>query len=163
MSGMGVNMVLSVKNKLQVGQSLSMPHCQNAPMNAARYFMRREDYQPPKTHPDSPFILFNVSCLKCQSYRLKIISEFDSETGETGVYLFSRRAASANACRCVRNMPRTPQTGIWRIWHGHGAFLTLWAIRGTVEARMETFLNLFLFPRIVNIFNKIKGKWHFAN
>jgi hypothetical protein len=30
-------------------------------MNAARYFMRREDYQPPTTHADSPFRRFNVS------------------------------------------------------------------------------------------------------
>jgi len=30
-------------------------------MNAARYFMRREDYQPPQTPKDSPFRQFNMS------------------------------------------------------------------------------------------------------
>jgi len=56
-------------------------------MNAARYFMRREDYQPPQTPKDSPFRLFNVSCL-CGSHRLKVIAEFDGESGEMAAYLF---------------------------------------------------------------------------
>ena len=57
-------------------------------MNAARYFMRREDYQPPKTPADSPFRRFNVSCLKCGSFKLMAIGEFDSEAGELKVFLF---------------------------------------------------------------------------
>ena len=57
-------------------------------MNAARYFMRREDYQPPKTNANSPFRRFNVSCLKCGSVKLRVIGEFDSETGDMAAYLF---------------------------------------------------------------------------
>jgi hypothetical protein len=34
-------------------------------MNAARNFMRREDYQPPQTPVDSPFWWFGMSWLKC--------------------------------------------------------------------------------------------------
>jgi hypothetical protein len=57
-------------------------------MNAARYFMRREDYQPKQTHPDSPFRRFNVSCLKCGNIKLRLVSEFDSDAGEAKVFLF---------------------------------------------------------------------------
>ena len=55
---------------------------------AARFFQRREDYQPPKTPADSPFRRFNVSCLKCGSFKLMVIGEFDSEAGELKVFLF---------------------------------------------------------------------------
>jgi hypothetical protein len=57
-------------------------------VNAARDFMRREDYQPPTTPADSPFRRFMVSCLKCGSFKLRVIGEFDSETGEYKVCLF---------------------------------------------------------------------------
>jgi hypothetical protein len=57
-------------------------------MNAARYFMRREDYQPPRTPPDSPFRRFNVRCLKCNSVKLRVIAESDDESGEMKIYLF---------------------------------------------------------------------------
>jgi hypothetical protein len=57
-------------------------------MNAARYFMRREDYEPTQTPADSPFGRFMVSCLKCGSFKLKVIGEFSSEAGELKVYLF---------------------------------------------------------------------------
>jgi hypothetical protein len=50
--------------------------------------MRREDYQPPQTPRDSPFRRFTVSCLKCGSFKLKVIVEFDSDAGEQKVYLF---------------------------------------------------------------------------
>jgi hypothetical protein len=57
-------------------------------MNANRAFMRREDYQPPKTPADSPFRRFAVACLKCGSYKLRVIGEFDSEAGDLKVFLF---------------------------------------------------------------------------
>jgi hypothetical protein len=57
-------------------------------VNSARYFMRREDYQPPKTNADSPFRRFNVSCLKCNGIKLRVICEYDGEAGEMKVYLF---------------------------------------------------------------------------
>jgi hypothetical protein len=57
-------------------------------MNAARYFMRREDYQPPTTPTDSPFRLFIVRCLKCASYRLRVIAEHEDDSPEMKVYLF---------------------------------------------------------------------------
>jgi len=57
-------------------------------MNAARRFMRREDYQPPQTPVDSPFRRFMVSCLKCGSFKLRVITEADSESGESQVFLF---------------------------------------------------------------------------
>ena len=57
-------------------------------MNAARYFMRREDYQPPQTPADSPFRRFTVFCLKCGSFKLRVIGEFDSDAGELKVLLF---------------------------------------------------------------------------
>jgi len=50
-------------------------------MNAARYFIRRADDEPPRTPPESPFRLFDVKCLKCSSYRLCLTSDFDDEAG----------------------------------------------------------------------------------
>lgn len=65
-----------------------------ARMNAARWFMRREEYQPPQTPGDSPFRHFLVSCLKCGSYRLRVISEFSEESGTLDVFLFCPRCRS---------------------------------------------------------------------
>jgi len=68
-------------------------------VNAARYFMRREDYQPPETLADSPFRRFKVSCLKCGSIKLKVIGEFDSDAGELKIFLFCPR------CRAREQLP----------------------------------------------------------
>ena len=73
-------------------------------MNGARYFMRREDYQLPQTPADSPFRRFNMSCLKCGSFKLRVISEYDSESGEgsAGIPAISRRLSRATppeSCR----------------------------------------------------------------
>ena len=57
-------------------------------MNSARAFMRREDYQPKLTHADSPFRRFTVACLKCGSFKLRVVSEFDGDDGEAKIYLF---------------------------------------------------------------------------
>ena len=56
-------------------------------MNAARWFMRREEYQPPQTPADSPFRNFNVSCLKCGSFKLQLRSQFDEQAGTMAVVL----------------------------------------------------------------------------
>jgi hypothetical protein len=42
-------------------------------MNAARHFMRREEYQPKTTPADSPFRRFMVSCVKCGSFKLRVM------------------------------------------------------------------------------------------
>ena len=60
-------------------------------MNAARYFQRREDYQPPQTPRDSPFRQFTVRCLKCGSYRLRLEAQFDDAAGEMAVLLVCNR------------------------------------------------------------------------
>ena len=60
-------------------------------MNGSRYFMRREDYQPPTTPADSPFRNFMVSCLKCNSYQLRLTSGFDEDAGEVRVKLTCTR------------------------------------------------------------------------
>lgn len=57
-------------------------------MNAARYFMRREDYQPPQTPTASPFRRFVVSCLKCGSVKLRLISERDEDSAEAKFFLY---------------------------------------------------------------------------
>ena len=56
-------------------------------MNAARYFMRREDYQPETTPEDSPFRRFKVSCLHCGSFKLRVQSQYDEDTGEVALVL----------------------------------------------------------------------------
>ena len=55
---------------------------QLAGMNSARAFMRREDYAPRRTPTVSPFRNFNVQCLKCGSYQLRLATEFDEDAGE---------------------------------------------------------------------------------
>jgi len=66
-------------------------------MNAARWFQRREDYQPPQTPPDSPFRQFDVRCLRCSSYRLRLVSEFDEESGRLLLVLFCTRCRNREA------------------------------------------------------------------
>jgi hypothetical protein len=68
-------------------------------MNGARYFMRREDYQPPQPRNPRLCQLFNIECVKCKSVNLKFISEFDDESGETAVYLY------CPSCREREKMP----------------------------------------------------------
>ena len=64
---------------------------QDGRVNAARYFIRREDDEPPRTSPrtprESPFRCFDVKCLKCGSYRLLLTSDFDDNAGELRVTL----------------------------------------------------------------------------
>ena len=60
-------------------------------MNSARYFIRREDDEPPRTPPESPFRRFDVKCLKCGSYRLALTSGFDETTGEQRLLLTCSR------------------------------------------------------------------------
>ena len=60
-------------------------------VNSARYFIRREDDEPPRTPPESPFRRFDVKCLKCGSYRLTLTSGFDETTGEQRLLLTCSR------------------------------------------------------------------------
>ena len=60
-------------------------------VNRARYFIRREDDEPPRTPPDSPFRQFDVKCLNCGSYRLILTSGFDETTGEQKLVLTCSR------------------------------------------------------------------------
>ena len=53
----------------------------------ARYFQRREDYQPPTTPTESPFRRFDVKCLKCRSYQVRLVAQFDEEAGAMAVAL----------------------------------------------------------------------------
>lgn len=50
--------------------------------SSARFFMRREDYQPEQTPDISPFRQFKVNCLKCGSFRTRVLSQYDEESGE---------------------------------------------------------------------------------
>ena len=56
-------------------------------MNAARYFMRREDYQPRLSPTGSPFRQFDMTCLKCGSYDLRLVAQMDEELGEIALLL----------------------------------------------------------------------------
>ncbi len=60
-------------------------------MNGARYFQRREDYQPPQPRNPAVCTRFDISCVKCGSANLKIIGSTDEESGELAVYLFCPR------------------------------------------------------------------------
>ena len=49
--------------------------------------MRREDYAPRHTPAVSPFRKFDVKCLKCGSYQLRVTAEFDEDAGEVRLVL----------------------------------------------------------------------------
>ena len=85
----------------RVGRRLSVVRVQSGGMkrSAARAFQRHEDWMIPETHPDSPFERFVVQCLKCQSYRLRVIAEYDDEAGEFQVFLFCTK------CRARERLP----------------------------------------------------------
>lgn len=68
-------------------------------MNCARYFMRREDYQEPATPADSPLRQFIVQCLKCKTYRVRMVTQQDEPSGETQVFLYCPR------CRIREQLP----------------------------------------------------------
>ncbi len=68
-------------------------------MNAARAFMRREDYQPRQTPAASPFRKFDVKCLGCNSYQLRVVTQMDEEAGEMTVFLV------CNRCRQRETLP----------------------------------------------------------
>lgn len=75
----------------QLRQRLSS-RLRHAPsVNSARYFIRREDDEPPRTPPESPFRRFDAKCLKCQSYQLSLATEFDEQSGELSLVLTCRR------------------------------------------------------------------------
>jgi hypothetical protein len=93
---------------------------------AARFFQRREEYQPPETPADSPFRRFTVSCLKCGSFKLQVIGEFDSEADKSFRHLTlnssprsrrrgnpcsARRAGGANNCRGAKTKAETLKFG----------------------------------------------------
>ena len=53
----------------------------------------------PKTPVVSPYRKFMVCCLKCGSFKLRVISESDDESGELKVFLFCPQ------CREREQMP----------------------------------------------------------
>ena len=75
-------------------------------MNSARCFVRREDDEPPRIPPDSPFRHFNVSCLKCGSYRLTLTTNFDEMAGEQRLLL--------TCSRCHQN--EVLQVHLYKLW-----------------------------------------------
>ncbi len=68
-------------------------------MNSARWFIRREDDEPPRTPPESPFRRFDAKCLKCGSYDLRITGTYDEGVGEARLIVLCGR------CRQVENLP----------------------------------------------------------
>jgi hypothetical protein len=51
----------------------------------------REDYQLAKTPEESPFRKFDVKCLACGSYQLRLVAQIDEEAGEMAVVLACNR------------------------------------------------------------------------
>jgi len=45
----------------------------------------------PQTLTNSPFRDFEVKCLNCHSYRLRLVSEFDDDSGELPISLTCTR------------------------------------------------------------------------
>jgi len=72
---------------------MSNAPAQYAFMNSACWFIRREDDEPPRTPPESPFRCFDVKCLKCGSYRLRLTSGFDETAAEM------RLTLTCSSCR----------------------------------------------------------------
>jgi hypothetical protein len=92
------------KAEIKLGQQLSKSQHKIRLMKfgAARFFQRHEDDQPPQTPADSPFRRFTVSCLKCGSFKLQVIGEFDSDADKSFRDLtfnsFPRSRRRGNSC-----------------------------------------------------------------
>ena len=67
-------------------------------MNTARYFIRREDDEPPRTPAERPFRRFDAKCLKCGSYDLRLAGAFDEPAGEV------RLVDSCSRCRQTESL-----------------------------------------------------------
>ena len=78
---------------------MSHPRHYRAPMNSARWFIRREDDEPPRTPAESPFRQFDAKCLKCGSYDLRITGAYDEGVGEARLIVLCGR------CRQVEHVP----------------------------------------------------------
>ena len=68
-------------------------------MNSARYFIRRADDEPPRTPAISPFRRFDVKCLKCGSYHLRLIADFDEAAGELRLSLTCARCRQSESLK----------------------------------------------------------------
>ena len=68
-------------------------------MNSARYFIRREDDEPPRTPAESPFRKFDVKCVKCGSYKLQVTTEFDENAGEVHLELLCTKCRQQERVR----------------------------------------------------------------
>ena len=68
-------------------------------MNAARYFMRREDYQTRQTPRESPFRKFDVKCLNCGLYQLRLVAQMVEKAVEMALLLV------CNKCRQREILP----------------------------------------------------------
>jgi hypothetical protein len=53
-------------------------------------------YQNRQTPASSPFRQFDVTCLKCESYDLRLVTQTDEESGEMAVVLFCLDANFTN-------------------------------------------------------------------
>ena len=72
-------------------------------MNAARWFQRREDYQPPQTPADSPFRKFDVKCGRLRVVHVKGAASGDElhESGGAVVVVdIERKGQAALSVRC---------------------------------------------------------------
>jgi RNase P subunit RPR2 len=63
--------------------------------SSARFFQRREDYQPPQTQTDSPFRRFIVKCLACRSCRLTVKTQFEEARAELTLVLTCSRCGQS--------------------------------------------------------------------
>ena len=68
-------------------------------MNSARYFIRGEDDEPPRTPPESPLWMSDARCLKCRGYELTLPAEHDEQSDEVALLLRSQK------CRQRETMP----------------------------------------------------------
>ena len=53
--------------------------------------MRKEEYEIPRTPPDSPFRNFDVKCAKCRSYKITITPYYDEQSGSAFIVFFCTR------------------------------------------------------------------------
>lgn len=53
-------------------------------------FQRREDWVPPKTSAESPFRDFVVHCLRCGSFKLRVIGAHDTDCDEVRTFALGR-------------------------------------------------------------------------
>jgi transcription elongation factor Elf1 len=69
------------------------------PINSQCWFLRKEEYEMPKPHPDCLLKSFTVRCRKCGSFKLTLTAHYDEQNGESSLLLSCHSCRQQEKCK----------------------------------------------------------------